>query len=347
MPSYRDAECKNTLVELFRKAEHPQRIFVGSTEQRANATEGCIPPNFAHEKQVRLVNLPLTVQEGHTYSRYICSQLYAGEDYFMQIDAHSKFKPHWDTRYIDMLHRCPSKRPLLTHYPFDYDQFDVNQTLVPIMCTGKFNDRGMFAFNTQVLPASKMGLGPVPFVAGGFIFTLGRILRDVPYDPNLPFLWEGEEFLYSARWWTHGYDFFTPDANIIFHQYNHNKLGRASVWSDAPNWYKRMMGSEAKYYYLFGMKPVPQNSSYELKQELMKYGMGKQRTLQQYLNFSGVDVHNKVIKSEQLFCPDAVTKAPPPTTQPPQQRNATSAAALGAAAGAAKAVANKLPRRLH
>ncbi len=31
------------------------------------------------------------------------------------------------------------------------------------------------------------------------------LLQEVPFDPELPYLFMGEELLYSARLWTHGW----------------------------------------------------------------------------------------------------------------------------------------------
>ena len=56
--------------------------------------------------------------------------------------------------------------------------------------------------------------GKSPFVAAGFIFTLGRICREVEYDPGLYFA--GEEVALAARAYTHGYDFFYPIENVIW-----------------------------------------------------------------------------------------------------------------------------------
>jgi len=48
------------------------------------------------------------------------------------------------------------------------------------------------------------------FWAAGFAFSRGDVVKKVPYDPNLPFLFFGEETLMSARLWTNGFDFFCP-----------------------------------------------------------------------------------------------------------------------------------------
>eukprot|EP00877_Chromochloris_zofingiensis_P003735 jgi/Chrzof1/13362/Cz07g30070.t1 len=334
MPSYRDPECSNTVIDMFAKADNPRRIYVGATEARVNANESCLPESFNYPSHIKLVHLPITLQEGHTYSRYLCSKLYQGQDYLLQIDAHTKFIPKWDTILVEMLQRCPSKKPLITHYPFDFNQYLVGHPLMPVMCTGRFNERGMFKFDTKVLPIHQVGLRAVPFVAGGFIFTLGRLFADVPYDPNLPFFWEGEEFLYSVRMWTNGYDFFTPDNNAVFHQYAKG-LNRPKVWTEkqAEGWHARMLSSENKYRYILGLKAVPVD--YALGQDLVDYGLGKQRSLKQYLKFAGLDLVNRTMTSEQLFCSEAL-----PKPLPAHNNSSKAPAAAAAPMAATKQVAS-------
>ena len=46
--------------------------------------------------------------------------------------------------------------------------------------------------------------------------------QEVPFDPELPYLFDGEELLYSARLWTSGYDLFAPVANAVFHRLGRN-----------------------------------------------------------------------------------------------------------------------------
>ena len=43
------------------------------------------------------------------------------------------------------------------------------------------------------------------------------MLKEVPYDPHLLFLFFGEESSMSARLWTHGWDFFAPPEHFIYH----------------------------------------------------------------------------------------------------------------------------------
>ena len=43
------------------------------------------------------------------------------------------------------------------------------------------------------------------------------LLREVPYDPALKFLFFGEEMSMLARMWTSGYDIFAPAEAVVFH----------------------------------------------------------------------------------------------------------------------------------
>ena len=58
-----------------------------------------------------------------------------------------------------------------------------------------------------------------PFVAAGFFFAEGSFLKDVPFDPFLPWIFMGEEISMSARLWTAGYDIFSPTTNVLNHYY--------------------------------------------------------------------------------------------------------------------------------
>jgi len=61
-----------------------------------------------------------------------------------------------------------------------------------------------------------------PFVAAGYLVAHSDMLREVPFDPFLPYIFIGEEILLSARLWTSGYDIFSPTQNLLGHLYVRN-----------------------------------------------------------------------------------------------------------------------------
>ena len=130
---------------------------------------------------------------------------------------------------------------------------------------------------------------PTSYVAGGFLFADGHIVKNVPFDPTLDYLFTGEEILHSIRIWTSGYDIYTPNENIAFHEYTRPDVPK--IWTDqeysdtdAINKVKILIGLESKSKELINYK----------------YGLGNKRTLQQYYDFAGIDIKNKKINKN--FC---------------------------------------------
>lgn len=289
--SYRDSDCANTLRSLFENASDPSRVHVGVCEQNSRAGgEACVPPEFEWHDQVRRIGLPSKEAKGPTFARYLCSTLYNGETFYCQVDSHTRFTKGWDTRAISMLRKCPSSKPVLTHYPHDWSmegrKFSGSQS-VPVLCRADFDDRGVPTFNAVTLPASSTPK-PVPFTSGGFVFGPGTMLRDVPFDPDLPHLFQGEEVLYSARLWTSGYDFFTPTENLVFHHYYRDDAPK--FWSDV-DYAAQQERTVSKVRKLL-----------EGKLTAYSHGMGTARTLREYWDFAGIDWATRTTTSALKFC---------------------------------------------
>jgi [Skp1-protein]-hydroxyproline N-acetylglucosaminyltransferase len=45
--------------------------------------------------------------------------------------------------------------------------------------------------------------------------TCWQLLRDVPYDPYLPWCFMGEEIAFSMRAWTNGWNIYAPRVNLV------------------------------------------------------------------------------------------------------------------------------------
>lgn len=291
--SYRDAQCSATIRDLFKQADKPARVFVGVCEQNAPSSpqEACVPA--ALPNNVRRISIPHLEAKGPTYARYLCSTLYRGETWFCQIDSHTRFVKGWDTKAIENIQKCPSKKAILTHYPRKMEEFGSADSGVPVLCKSKFDNHGVVTFESVILAPPSSGVPrPVPFVSGGFVFMPGAAVREVPFDPDLPHLFQGEEILHSARLWTSGYDFFTPLVNIVYHQYERTNVPK--FWSDVPDFTQGQATTLRKVRQLLGLE-APFLTNYA-------FGMGKARTLEAYWKFAGVDVLKKTSDSQTKFC---------------------------------------------
>lgn len=291
--SYRDSECAATIRDLFAQADKPERVFVGVCEQNdaGSPNEACVP--VALPKNVRRVSIPHTEALGPTYARYLCSTLFRDEAWYCQVDSHTRFVKGWDSKAVAAARACPSAKPILTHYPRRVEEMGAGDGGVPVLCKSAFDKNGVPTFESLILPPPADGKArAVPFVSGGFVFMPGAAAREVPFDPNLPHLFQGEEILHSARLWTAGYDFFTPRENIVYHFYE--RKGKPKFWDDVKGYAAVQAETLRKVRRLLGLEPPPMPG--------YPYGMGAARSLQDYWKFAGVDVVRRTSASQAKFC---------------------------------------------
>jgi len=66
---------------------------------------------------------------------------------------------------------------------------------------------------------------------------IGHAEKKVPYDPHLPSIFDGEEFTRAARFWTYGYDIYTPHRVYVFHDYKKSQSDPThSAWVGRTDW---------------------------------------------------------------------------------------------------------------
>lgn len=285
--SYRDRLCLPTIQSLFVNAHDPGRVFVGICEQnkKGDEEESCFDPQY--KANIRRILLDYRDAKGPTYARYRCSQLYRGEDYFFQSDSHCLFVANWDVKLIRMVEQLRdyhgSAKVLLSTYPREYAQYKKHPSDsldVPVITKMYVNNNGIGAF----YGAEFAKPAPMPqrtyFIAAGFFFTPGDFLKDVPFDPYLDHLFTGEEILLSVRAFTHGWDVFTPNRNIMYHAYTR---------SDAPkfwdhNTHSSPVEAEAKVKILTSRSPTPRTklTSPHMIASLATYGLGSVRSKDEF-----------------------------------------------------------------
>ena len=289
--SYRDSDCIETIRNMFESADRPEQLYVGICEQNsAEAKEACVPGEFKWNHRVRRLTIPHMEAKGPTYARYLCSTLYRDETYFCQIDSHTRFVKGWDAKSVACLKRCPDPaKAVLTNYPHDWDQHtDTGTKDVPVLCKSKFDDNGILTFEAVSIAPSATPK-PVPFVSGGFVFAPGTMVRDVPYDPHLPHLFQGEEILYSARLWTSGYNFYTPTENLVYHKYGREESPK--FWGEVPGFNEAQAATLDKVRGILAGTLRPKT-----------HGLGAARGIKAYWAFVDADPVAKVSKSEAKFC---------------------------------------------
>lgn len=284
--SYRDVECGNTVRDIFAKARHPERVFLGICEQNTSqGKEYCTVPEFEHSDNIRLIKIPYREAKGPTYARYLCSTLYRDETYFMQIDSHMRFVQDWDVKVIDEHSKCPDQPAVLSTYPLDWGTESAGA--MPVLCKSEFNGDGILQLEAVLKEPESDVPSAIPFASGGFFFGPGSVVTTVPFDPTLDHLFQGEEVLYSARLWTHGFNMYSPTQTIMFHKYTRND--EPKFW-DEENDRERARSVKRVLKLFDGALPG------------YAYGFGKKRSLDAYWKFANVKYGARRSASQKKFC---------------------------------------------
>jgi hypothetical protein len=195
-----------------------------------------------------------------------------------------------------MIKRCPYLKPILTYYPKNYGETQ-HEELVPRLCIGQFeSNNDIISLRGVQLKTSPKDIPTITgYIAGGFLFGPSKFIKEVPFDPDLPYLFNGEEILHSARLWTSGWDFFTPTENICYHFYGRNDYPK--YWSNK-GYNEYVTNSIDKLNYILKFSNKYPNKMLMMGEDM--YGLGKERSLEDYYKFIGLDYKNK--KFTKDFC---------------------------------------------
>ena len=296
--AYNDPWLWSTVADCLSKATHPEALTIAVVEQ-SNTPELGVLPN-----QIRYIHLEAKFGRGPCWARALALSLYGDEDYVLQIDSHTIFDEGWDEYMVGMLESLKehSPKPLISTYPCSFESTPEGLVKNPHKGCALIMRPNSKAEMTDDNPAfgfisipTKSDV-PIPgfHVGGGCIFASGKLFLEVPYDPTLYFL--GEEHSIAIRAWTRGWDIYHVPDVPIYHLYNtknidSDKLDRTVHWDEAEDkqrtvrWWQHDERSKARLRALL----------YE-GADLGIYGLGTERSLQDFADFSGVDYLTRTIK---------------------------------------------------
>lgn len=328
--TYRDENCMNTLRGAYNNAANPGNLFVGLVQQNCNhdcktgVLEGGKIDNaepdpdcykiYCEENPTRCKQIrPLFIEEpeslGPYAARYFASKLWDGEEWFMQIDAHMTFGKDWDVISIKGLQSAPSKKPVLSHYPPGHT-IDLNamadkpgsRLCGPIFAPSdlesqivRLEGNGMYDKTKKDTPRF------APFTAAGYFVAHSSFLKEVPFDPFLPWIFMGEEIIMSTRLWTSGYDIFSPAQSVVGHIYV--RRHKPKFWESVHRTFTMGVHNPLQMMILDRVKyqlgyPEAARDVIPLKSLLTaveQYTMGRARPLEQYMKMVGLNVTTKEI----------------------------------------------------
>jgi len=310
--SYRDPQCPETVFDLFDKAACPSRISVGVYQHNEDSDEDVLAgyrrPVARHggldfSDWVRVYSVPADRAQGPVLARYSIEQRpYHGERYYLIIDSHPLFSPHWDDACIRMWNQACQLAPrsILTMYPADFNfklfhrrwpardyehrppgylhfsGFDPDSGLVSIMGADMAHRSGR--------PIRSL------FWSASYSFGSGSRICEVPFNPHCTYVFIGEEISMAAQLWTHGYDFFHPTHMVVY------QMGERP----RPLFWEHLAGTSRRH----RQRREQEQAVYRRLRTLLglhsgqveaPYGLGTIRTLAEYEGFIGIDMWCRMV----------------------------------------------------
>lgn len=349
---FKDVLCPNTIAEIYKNARNPRRVFAGIVDQRDANTEAmprgltdvgattdnlvpktnldgtCFPwymlptcrlSAFCPTDNIRVRHAYPREGKGPTWGRYYAMLMYQGEKYFLGIDSHSRFVHHWDAQSVLNLLLVPktTTKAVLSHYPGAFESYF--SLMTPrrelwrmVMCAGHYTAVGIIRMDSVAYPMN--GFPDMQaFSAGGYVFGNAQFVHEVPFDPYLFYVFDGEEVLFSVRLWTHGYDLFTPRTNILFHNYARHNAPR--FWNIKGLNYgaQQNLGQARVKYFMKSMNNGTQTRmvsdewarerNVNIEEDV--YGLGKVRSLEDYYAFARANTQRWTVNKS--FCDEIMT----------------------------------------
>ncbi|KAG6623062.1 hydroxyproline N-acetylglucosaminyltransferase [Phytophthora cinnamomi] len=304
---FRDGyRCGKTLFTALKRATHPERLHFGILEQIYEGDPTCLDEyckmaaeewpedqECRHKTQITVDTRDAGESAGCTTARHQQQKLVGDQEFCLQVDGHSVFTNRWDENILADWASIDNEMAVMTMYPHhthDYmmeengDNAVINS--IPHLCTTIRGGNGL----TRIVGASMISDSFMPQMAalwgGGYSFSKCHAERKVLIDSHTPWLWDGEEFMRSANYWTYGYDLYSPSmlGNVLYHNYSEKP---ASFWASPMDPVKKELDTEMganRVRLRIGMPFKGPVDTFEYE----KYGFGKVRSFENYLKFANI-----------------------------------------------------------
>ncbi|MEQ8716356.1 MAG: GlcNAc-transferase family protein [Acidimicrobiales bacterium] len=288
LAAYREPELAATISSCIDGAVHPERLRFGIClqfdEAIADAGSDCLD-RLGERAELRVLRYPAGLSRGGCWARFEAQGLYDGEDFTLQVDAHSRMADGWDDALVDLVRGLPGAKPLITGFPPLYRLQDGRMVPiddvddpVPVTQIVQWSPDGWIHHPTvPAPPGTPPGPRPTRVISGAFVFTVGAWNVEVRQDPE--HLYSGEEFALTLRSFTSGYDLWNPPRRIIWHRM-HPEANPKYV-NDDPDGLRERRHERACRRLRVLLAGDPEGI-------LDPFSLGAERTLDEYWDYSGI-----------------------------------------------------------
>jgi hypothetical protein len=273
---------------MLKKAKNPELFSFGICWQYDDTED---ITRYDDNSNFRISKHHYNESQGLGWARAITNSLYENEELVLQLDSHHRFEQNWDEYMLEDFIQAKElcEKPILTTYLTPFEPENKNFDLTPcLMSQYEFSSDKLLMSRPYYIGDYKQRSKVIRArtISGHFLLADGSFVKDVPYDPDIYFGGYTEETTLSVRAFTHGYDFYSPYRQYIWHEYTRNN--RPKHWEDhgVVSQTKKTSGerdvfARNKTRQLFGQEEHNINMSV--------YGLGTKRSLHDYEVFGGFD----------------------------------------------------------
>lgn len=300
LAAYCDDMLEFTLKSAYNNAKYKKNIFFGVVDQNyENQREKIKILDFS--QQIRYCHVFPNDTLGVSWARHLVFSLYDNEEYCLQVDSHTYFEENWDENLINQYNQLLDKslKPIISTYPYDFSMDDSGgiifkkpsgKSILVLRPKSECNlseENLVLQFSAQHVISNEAINGC--HIAAGFLFTKGSFIEEIPYDPYLYF--HGEEQSLSLRAYTKGWDIYHPIWIPLYHQYK-----KANISHNRHHWHGEI-SKQRDLDWVYLQKRSKDRLSMLIKGELNNsiYGLGTVRSIQDFINFSGIDYRHYTI----------------------------------------------------
>jgi len=218
--SYEDPDLINTVKSAIDNANNPKNLYFGICLQYKKFPDLSFIPN--HQKDI--IMFDPENRPGISKVRFLIKSFYKNQDYFLQIDSHSRFLKNWDLILIDNLKKLKEKygqNSLISsnltvnfhegyHIKKHFNWILLNELPVDFFLTNEIEQ-----FTNEDNLKQECVYFKTQYAKGGFIFVDKEIIKNVDFDSYSNCLLE--EPLLSFNFIMNGYDIYDVYPTPVIH----------------------------------------------------------------------------------------------------------------------------------
>ena len=290
--SYADPDLPHTLHSAIHQSSGNHEIHISVLEQVTRYADAYLL-DFDPPKHVRIdIGMVGDRLIGVGGARSMAEQKYDGEDIQIQIDSHSRFMDNWDEEVVHMIESAGPRSVISGMYSNPWQLLNrISVGVAEAYCEeGDCEvvcEKGYIRFLEPISGRMDELIPARTILPSGVMGT--SWCMEVPTDPYIIF--RGDGWSMAPRLWTSGFDLY--GGRVPWYQIKSGEKSGQKAWERHNDWGSRDADSRRRIEAMITGKELPLEDPAGIDIDL--YGLGNKRTIQEWIDYSGLDMPSRTI----------------------------------------------------